>query len=842
MPIDISLLRPLNEGGNIPLVELWQKSRNLHDGKAAKLCQKSTSSTTHSEGIPSQSTHSSWTPLSADPYGSLGSSSFDSSSLESSTVVSPVKISPKNLTPEIEEDKKEEQSKSSSLALLNYIIDLESKRRATTNELNACRHRLKALQRQRRPSTTPSNPKTKTWNNADQMSLIRHEVQSLKNEIIPENEKKLEQLTKNLENHFLPMVRNQVDDFSYTSSRIPNSDDERVDLSKSFDFSFNSEKSFKQSKRREYEIIDPLYCIGGYEKLCPYEPPPLTEENSVDVSNLSILTGPGSILEQVVFSHAISFINSSKASKIHQTDEQEEKSYNEENHVVFSEESDESHFQLTHLPDSSLLKMNFSMAHSIMGCTNRFDASSDSASEETEDEFPHLVHKQDPKLCHICYREAIHRATKTLHISESPSVPKIPLPTYATFSMFHQSQNYSENTLPLRYVSSTPIAKTSFQLPNNENSTINTKPKIKSFPKFCHSINKLNLFALCASDMLVSRQIQHDFVELILDFYESLICVPKREKKTINPLEQMENISDKIWERCKSVSWRPLLRAYSIFPNSSEDLNLEPNEASRIIIEGYLPSINGYIQLGHVSNFADFVSRWFKTRFGGGNQVKLGSSVLSNQANYSTGKVGVTHCHSNEYVHTVYGSFCQSDDSLRWMLENNMVYAQGKYGPPYQKSLLDDDEDDIKVDGIVLPPKLILPFAHLWGEEYLNHWDLNMKENANGSRDGLPVGFVIPYKRRKFQTKNGKMISRAVENASLSFDHLEYEPREEYGSVATKEKSKQLGNRESGEVITKSIRSNMKKLPRVNLTEKVTKEDIIAESHCNPYSFLRFYE
>jgi len=99
----------------------------------------------------------------------------------------------------LEEDKKEDDSKTStvdysSLALLNYIIDLEAKRRAATNELNACRHRLKSLQRQRRPSRTPSNPKTKNWNNSDQMSLIRSEIHRLKNKIIPDNEKILEDL------------------------------------------------------------------------------------------------------------------------------------------------------------------------------------------------------------------------------------------------------------------------------------------------------------------------------------------------------------------------------------------------------------------------------------------------------------------------------------------------------------------------------------------------------------------------------------------------------------------------------------------------------------------------
>ena len=45
---------------------------------------------------------------------------------------------------------------------------------------------------------------------------------------------------------------------------------------------------------------------------------------------------------------------------------------------------------------------------------------------------------------------------------------------------------------------------------------------------------------------------------------------------------------------------------------------LNPNEASRIVVEGYLPSMNKYIELAHVSNFADCVSRAFKIKCGGG--------------------------------------------------------------------------------------------------------------------------------------------------------------------------------------------------------------------------------
>lgn len=837
MPIDISLLRPECEGGNIPLVELWQKTRNLSD--KTKLFPKSTSSTTKSKGALSQSTRSSWTPLSDDPYGTLDSSSFDSlsESKESSYVVP--NDSSENHVSGLEEDKKEDDSKTStvdysSLALLNYIIDLEAKRRAATNELNACRHRLKSLQRQRRPSRTPSNPKTKNWNNSDQMSLIRSEIHRLKNKIIPDNEKILEDLKDNLENHLLPMVRNQVDDFRFASCRLPNSADERVDLSKGFDFSANSLDSNSQDVRREIEIVDPLYCIEGYEKLCPYEAPSLKDNNQMDVSNLSILTGPGSILEQVLHSHALSFINKSKSSFESYINKREVQGSDDEyNSDSFSEVEKDCQFQLRHLPDSSLLKMGFSMAHGIMGCTNRFKVCSESSSETSSDLLNPIMHKQDPKLCHICHRQAEYEKSKSFQIVESNLIPEIPLPTYASFSMFHQSQNYSENGLPLKFVACTPVDKTPAQVPNFENCTSKSQSKSKSSPEFCHPIKQLNLFALCASDIYTSRKMQHDFVDLILDFYESLICVPSGEMKTLSPFRQAKDLDDQIWERSNPISWRPLLRAYSISSNTHEEINLEPNEASRIVIEGFLPSINDYIQLGHVSNFTDFASRWFKIRFGGGNQVKLGSSILNNNGSYTTGRVGVTHCRSNEYVHTVYGSFGKIDQSIRWMLENNMVQIYDKKFP--KKKLLSEEPDDMKVDGIALPTNLITPYTHLWGEEYLEKWEFGV------NYDRMPVGFVIPYKRRKFKSKNGKVITRAVANASLSFSHLRYGARIDIKTFDTSKNGKTSNVNIHAQSSTTNVTIDAEESPKISLIDNATKEDIVAESICNPYIFLRFY-
>lgn len=140
--------------------------------------------------------------------------------------------------------------------------------------------------------------------------------------------------------------------------------------------------------------------------------------------------------------------------------------------------------------------------------------------------------------------------------------------------------------------------------------------------------------------LVVQNQIVHD----IFSFYKSLLIA----KSDLNRLKDGLLVQQQQYPKPE-----PILRT-RIIPFLSE---LEPNEARKIVIEGYLScsssSSKAYISLVHVSNCIDYVSHGLKIKC---------SSGSNNQP--------------NQHIHSIHGSVCDHN-ALQWVMENNLVsYTQ----------------------------------------------------------------------------------------------------------------------------------------------------------------------
>ena len=837
MPIDISLLRPSEEGGNIELVHRWQIIRNKINGTISEK---------------------------DDEIQILNTMS------------------------------------SSSLDFLQWLMEVKKEKGLIKKELNCCRRDLKLLQRQLRPTKELKNKndsnlarssKSENINVVDDRSKcidIREEIQKYKCQTIPQLEKDLHNVTTNIDFQLLPLIHNQIDEISFqplyrltqSNNRAGYKFNEKCNLNPQEQSSHLIAKKNTKEKH-EIEIIDPLYAIGGYEKIKSMKFSQICSNN--DNHDITTLTGVGSILEKVLTSHALFLLSNSEATRNKDTT-----NYDCSNDGGIDDDERIQSFQLINIPDGIQTELN--LAHSIMGCvssTNIFYKKNSDHSTEEQKLSPSLLSKtilsNKALSCHICnLKNNFNKSNVNVKTNEQVcdldrNAPKIRLPSYVTFSMFHQDQNYSENVLPLKYISIIPYnAYTStnhfktngikFGTPQNNDDSISmlkTKTKHATFPEYSHPVNQLHLFALCACDLYSSRQIQYQFVNHILDFHESLI-VGNFEMNT-NKEGMKASSQDELWERYIPFSKKqketnhtfpPLLRAYSLSSlhneqkkanyNYSTHIQLQPNEASRIIIEGYLPSINDYIELGHVSNFTDYISRSLNTKFGGGSNLK---GIHGN----------IRHI---EYVHSIYGIFAPFSTSIAWMLENNLVCAKKeKRGNTLSSSKTnnikemeaskDDNAEEINVaDGIVLPSNLVLPYRHMWGEKYFYQWEkhpkitldsfrMNMVEKIN---DYDEYGFVIPFKRRKFYTKHGKPITRLLNKCSLLHDHYIFGLKE-HENLIVQEKKQSVN--EKGNIPSSAsdlINISSTKVLLKHPSEKLTSNDISHEALSNPYDFLPFYK
>lgn len=134
------------------------------------------------------------------------------------------------------------------------------------------------------------------------------------------------------------------------------------------------------------------------------------------------------------------------------------------------------------------------------------------------------------------------------------------------------------------------------------------------------------LFGLSGSTLEESRKLQLEVVGRIMDFFTSLLV-------TYHP--------GFVLQRSRQQSF--MVRKRVLAPNK-----LEPSEASRIVVEGFLHG--EYITLASISNRTDFCTRQLNIRCGG------------------------THV---AYVHSIDATCCTVYETLEWVLQNNVVCKEG---------------------------------------------------------------------------------------------------------------------------------------------------------------------
>mmetsp|Transcript_12794 Transcript_12794/g.19833 ORF Transcript_12794/g.19833 Transcript_12794/m.19833 type:complete len:427 (+) Transcript_12794:2214-3494(+) len=195
-----------------------------------------------------------------------------------------------------------------------------------------------------------------------------------------------------------------------------------------------------------------------------------------------------------------------------------------------------------------------------------------------------------------------------------------------------------------------------YQIIRCHTTTTTTTTWIDQLSSSSHT-TQMDMFALTACSMDEAQRVQLQMVQQIIDFHQSLLL----PLTTRNEEEKHQS--------------KPLLRTRIESP-----WHLLPCEASRIVIEGYLPppslttanttkkmnkknkknptssttTVTGdddsYVVLGYVSNFTDYLSRPCQTKYGTSAKGK-----------------------DTEFVYTVHGILTRLSSTMNWMIVNNTV-------------------------------------------------------------------------------------------------------------------------------------------------------------------------
>lgn len=593
----------------------------------------------------------------------------------------------------------------------------------------------------------------------DQCNALKQEIKKLKQDTISSLERNSKTSSDHVEKCLLPMIGNQVDVTPFSASRLERSNEKSNIL---------IERSvLLKTKSGDKVIFDPLYCIGGFEKArCSH---------SVDDSMI-VLTGVGSILSQVLRDHATKFINSPK------------KNGNAYLYGADKGEFNKSHYQITHIPTQDGATVDIDKAHSILGCNNfYFDGKSKSSNR-----------------CAVCESGNGNGISQ-----QSPSSFQLPL--YAILSKQHQNKNYPESVLPIKCMTITSTSKMNAVSVAHKNKLRSRQQKQHIF---AHQTDQISLFTLCECDLEVSQNVHNEMVHLILNFFESLIVVQSDEATQSCPSPaksqsfSWEEVKFRIYDDSRSDDKQPLLRAFNLSPRE-----LNPNEFRSTLIEGFLPSKGSYVTLGCVSNFTDFVSRSFNTKFGGGSRGRFQTDGRRKSAE------AINKGPLVDYVHSVYGSFCDVVLSMKWMLENNVVRRY-------------DNKTDSFNYGIILHSDLVLPFDHLWGPYFdSDSWDVRKEDKQNKL-----YGYILPYVFDKVQTRHGKIVTRAMrvsrKGEKININGVRSKNAwDDHSTHADIPMSKREFLKE-----TEKHKSNL-----MNGNVNSAYNDMIAEELSNPYDFLNFF-
>mmetsp|Transcript_10783 Transcript_10783/g.17864 ORF Transcript_10783/g.17864 Transcript_10783/m.17864 type:complete len:528 (-) Transcript_10783:624-2207(-) len=197
-------------------------------------------------------------------------------------------------------------------------------------------------------------------------------------------------------------------------------------------------------------------------------------------------------------------------------------------------------------------------------------------------------------------------------------------PSFLAASMLHRGKIYWDRALPRGTVCLT----TNQHLWDRKEST-----RLDSFNhtkrKWFEEVKseQVGFLGMTICTLEDSRKLQLELADRIVGLHMSLLAASDGLNLTNPRHEQM-------------------VRKRSISPSQ-----LQPCEASRIVVEGYLQG--EYVCLGMVSNTTDFLSRAMKTRCGGSHV---------------------------EYVHSVYATCCSVNETLEWLVQNNILEDSGELG------------------------------------------------------------------------------------------------------------------------------------------------------------------
>jgi hypothetical protein len=210
-------------------------------------------------------------------------------------------------------------------------------------------------------------------------------------------------------------------------------------------------------------------------------------------------------------------------------------------------------------------------------------------------------------ICSVCRERTIAESRPVCF--EAPSV--------GLLSMRHQNKTYWDRQLPLG-ITCTTLCSSTFD--PRERARIDTFKKSKrKRPWFQNTHDdRVEVFVLAGNTMAEAREVQLMLANKICSFFLSLLG---------------ETSSSLV--RLRTLSPDELLLA----------------EASRVLIQGFLPSLNRCVTLGYVSNFTDFISRGIKTK-----------------------------CGDNGFVYTIHGVACSVPESIEWVLQNNVTEHQNELG------------------------------------------------------------------------------------------------------------------------------------------------------------------
>lgn len=840
MPIDLNLFRSPEEGGNIAAIQKWQEKRIRK------------SSTVDTDDVDTMAIFSSITNF------------------------------------------------------LSIVRKADAQRKDLLRELNSKRHELKSLQKELHVEIMRGKKKLKQNNDddTDRKSVevdtvidknLRKEISLLEKEIIPKLVEEYDHMSHLVDNVLLPMVGNQVDETDFPVSlhydegvvvnidttkkedstiqhqKLQSEEDENKKIQK------DNKPNKKQKKKKsggEIEIIDPLFCIGGCEKISSENM--LFSHNTTKSSTSSsfttvIMSGLGFTLLETLKCHAMSHINNNAYHKNKQ---------NDSDNIICPL------IQWMNIPSSCFVNKN--MALSIMGSSkdkmlsksNSLDLTSLSASFDKINIDDFLTTKDE----------------NNNDDSSSSSQNSIPLPNYAILSLLHQNKAYSQQNnheILVQIAACCSNSSTQSSLKDGKGTFLRKNSCLSSLfqsPTTNSSIlnEKIDLFTLCESDLDTSRQIQNDMALSILKFYESLlVCVENDSQKNDN---DNKGIQPFLRIRCIPVSELELNETrrvvieglvppsssapHSILLNDEDDCN---NSTATIFMDMDFSDTNTkanstndkYIELGHVSNYTDYISRACNTRYGIHNKYRG-----RKQNQQGKRRVAITPM-IVEYAYTLHGTFCDFAKALEWVMEINTFRVK-------KCSNANDNNNNNK--GLFLPYDLIRSYPHLWNQYEHNtvFWDprklLQSRTQPSSwlqpttdnevimRKTKVKPFFVLPFILQQVKkSNNGKIIVSKVKGihpshlVSLKTLKMRQNHRKANNdtNLSSIEASSYKSEKSSPFLMGKFGKGNSS-LPSKSSCETdgdddyeddesatcppPTKQQIHLESICTPYSFLPFYK